>query len=378
MKLNNSTVKFSLLCLFFTVLISCKKADSEKDWGFSKIYMPQAISKSGGININYPVPSGIDSSTYNYRINLADRKVNIILGAYLSGPARGAYSVGIQVNNDTIQQLLDNNTFDKATYKLMPSTMYTLPPDLDVPEGQKAGTFNLSLDIDQLKSSTYAGKFLLLAVQLTNSSKGGTIYELNRELSTAFVIVDVNALVIGPPVTVTNQYIKNPGNPFVRDVLQPNQTRWATLKDWQTNAAARSHGGYGGWSSDIGGTMNMESGWGSPQILNGKIYQTVTLPPGRYAFDISGGNWSGGEHFLKDTAYSVVALNADDLPDYSNIVGNSGVFYQVLTKSPQDQVIFTLSATTKVTLGIVVNYVLTEQGFKSKQVMLYTFPKALK
>jgi hypothetical protein len=377
MKYKNITAGFSLLCLFLAGTISCKKADSEKEWGFSKIYMPQAILKSGGVNNNYPVPSGVDSSSFNYKVNPADKKVEVILGANLSGPAAGAYSVDIQVNNDTVQQLLGNNTFDRARYMLMPQAMYALPSSLDIPAGQRSGTFNLSIDIQQLKSNTYAGKFLLLAVKLANSTKSASNYELNTALATTIVIVDVNALVIGPAVNVTGQYFQNPGNPFVRDALQPGQTRWANLKGWQANAAAQSHGGFGGWSSDNGGVMNMESGWGSPQILNGKIYQALNLPAGRYSFDISGGNWSGGENFLKDPAYAIVAVNADVLPDFNNILNNSAIYYETLTKGTQAPVVFTLGSASKVTLGVVVNYVQTEQGFKSKQVTLQTFPKAL-
>jgi hypothetical protein len=377
MKYKNITAGFSLVCLFFAGMTSCKKADSEKEWGFSKIYMPQAIFKSGGVNNNYPVPSGVDTSSFNYKVNPADKKVEVILGANLSGPAAGAYSVDIQVNNDTVQQLLSNNTFDRTRYMLMPQAMYALPSGLDIPAGQRSGTFNLSIDIQQLKTSTYAGKLLLLAVKLASSTKSASNYEFNTALATTLVIVDVNALVIGPAVNVTGQYIQNPGNPFVRDALQPNQTRWANLKGWLANTAAQSHGGYGGWSSDNGGVMNMESGWGSPQISNGKIYQTLNLPAGRYSFDISGGNWSGGENFLKDPAYAIVAVNADVLPDYNNIANNSAINYELLTKGTQAPVIFTLPSASKVTLGVVVNYVQIEQGFKSKQVTLHTFPKAL-
>jgi len=249
---------------------------------------------------------------------------------------------------------------------------------LDVPAGQKSGTFSLLIDIPQLKLSTYVGKYLVLAVKLKNSTKNGVKYELNNALSTTIVIVDVNALVIGPAVNITSTYIKNAGSPFIANGFMTGQTRWGNLRDWSTNAAARSHGGFGGFSSDNGGTMNMESGWGSPQILNGKIYQTIaSLPAGSYAFDIAGGSWTGAENFLKDPAYTVVALNVDTLPDYSSIATNNAIRYQLLAKPTQPYVNFELTAPTKVTVGVVVNYNQTEQGFKSKQVFLYNYPKHL-
>lgn len=374
MKLNNISIVFLLLYIFFTALVSCRKDDSKREFGFSKIYMPQAILKSGGVNNNYPVPSGTDSSTYNYIVDTIDKKIDITLGAALSGPGAEAYSVDIIVDNDTIQALFNNKTLDTALYKLLPASMYTLPTSLNVPEDRKSGTFDLSIDIAQLKSNTYAGKYLVVAVKLVNSTKQETKYELNTALSTTIVVVDVNALVIGPAVNVTSQYILNPGNPFIAAGFMSGSTRWGNLKDWNTNAAARSHGDFGGYSSDAGGTMNMESGWGSPQILNGKIYQTITLPAGTYSFDISGDSWQ--ELFTKDPAYAVVAPNADTLPDFNNIVNNASVLYQPFA-NPQAPVSIELSAPTKVTLGVAVNYVQDEQGFKTKQVTLYNYPKHL-
>jgi hypothetical protein len=120
--------------------------------------------------------------------------------------------------------------------------------------------------------------------------------------------------------------------------------------------------------------MDLESGWGSPLIANGKLYQTVTLPAGTYAFDPSGGSWKW--QGTKDPAYVVVAPGIDSLPNYSNIVNNTSLQYKVITQ-PQQLVYFELRATSKVTLGIVVNYVQDQQGFKTTKVVLNNYPKHL-
>lgn len=368
MKLN---IKIVLLFIGVTgiVWVSCRKDDSSKDYGFSKIYMPQAIFKSGGVNNNYPVPSGTDSSTYNYAVDNKDKKINIILGAAVSGPGSGAYHVDIKVDNDTIQQLFNNKVLDTGLYKLMPADMYSVPAGLDVAAGAKGGTFYLSVNIAQLKQDKYVGKYLVLAVKIANPTQ----YELNAALSTTIVIIDINALVIGPAVNITNKYMLNPGSPFVASAMNGN--RWGTLKDWKVNAAVLSHGGVGGYSFDgDGATMDLESGWGSPLISNGKIFQTITLPAGTYSFDPSGGNWKW--QGTKDPAYVVVAPDTDSLPDYGNIVNNTAIGYEVIAK-PQPQVVFELGASTKVTLGIVVNYVKDQQGIKTTQVILYNYPKHL-
>jgi hypothetical protein len=368
----------ALLLAAFSLMYSCRKDDSKQEYGFSKIYMPQAVILDGGVTATYAIPSGTDSSTYNYITDRTAGKVNVILGASLSGPGQDAYSVDIQVNNDTIQKMFTAKVLDTAVYKLMPASMYSLPASLDVPQGAKRGTFLLSLDIAQLKQTIYTGKYLVLAVKLANSSKGGNNYEINKSISTTIVTVDVNTLVIGPAVNVTNTYLRNPGAPFIANGFMSGSTRWGNLRDWTANAAAKSHGGFGGYNSDGGGTMDMECGWGSPQILNGKIYQTVvSLPAGSYTFDLSGGNWSGGENFMKDIGYMVVAPNMDSLPDYSAIVGNANIYYQSFAKPTQPVINFKLATAAKVTVGTVINFVQTEQGFKTKQVVLNNYPKAL-
>jgi hypothetical protein len=373
MKLTSIKFLFFFFALTGLVTISCSKDDSKKEYGYSKIFMPQAIINSGGVDNNYNVPSGTDSSTYNYYVDTKTNKISIILGAALAGPSTDAYSVDIQVNNDTIQKMFTNKVLDTALYKLLPASMFSIPAKLDVAQGARTGTFTLDVDIAQLKSSSYTGKYLVLAVKLANPTK----YEVNNATSTTIVIINVNALVIGPAVNITAQYIKNPGGPFIASGFMSGSTRWGNLKDWSTNAAARSHGGFGGFNSDNGGTMDMESGWGSPQILNGKIYQTITLPAGTYSFDLSGGNWTGGENFMKDIGYGVIAPNLDTLPDYNNIANNPAVYYQTFAKPTQPVINFQLTTQTKITLGTVVNYVQDQQGFKTKQVLLYSYPKHL-
>ena len=373
MKLNKITG--ALLFAASGLLWSCEKDASKEEYGFSRIYMPQAVVTNGGVSATYAIPSGTDSSTYNYVADRTAGKVNVILGAALSGPGSDAFSVSIGVDNDTIQKMFNAKVLDTAVYKLMPAAMYTLPTSLDVPQGAKKGTFMLSVDIPQLKLSTYRGKFLVLAVKL--ASKGGA-YEVNSAIGTTIVTIDVNTLVIGPAVNVTNTYLKNPGSPFIANGFQSGSTRWGNLRDWTANAAAKSHGGFGGYNSDGGGTMDMECGWGSPQILNGKIYQTIaSLPAGSYTFDLSGGNWSGGENFMKEVGYMVVAPNSDSIPDYSAIAGNANIYAQPFVKVTQPVISFTLTAPTKITVGAIVNFIQTEQGFKSKQVILNNYPKAL-
>lgn len=179
--------------LFIGLAVSfagCKKADSEMSYGIAQIYIPQAINLSAGINNNYPVPSGTDSTTYNYKIDAVNKKLNVILGVSLSGKdASTGYTVDVKTNTDTVNQLIANQILDASTL-LMPASIYSLPTQISVPAGGRGSTFYLSIDINQLKSSQYVGKKLALAVALNNP----TGYPLQRTISTVIVIVNVSSL----------------------------------------------------------------------------------------------------------------------------------------------------------------------------------------
>ncbi|MDR6197917.1 DUF5013 domain-containing protein [Siphonobacter sp. SORGH_AS_0500] len=359
-----SFIRLGVLLFLVGMISSCEK-ENLYDYGISKIYMPQAVNQSGGVNINYVVPVGTDSSTFNYTLNTEQQKLNVILGVSLSGINRTSYSVDLKVDTDTIQQLITNKTLDANTI-LMPASMYTLPKSIRVAGDSVSKTFYLTLNINELKKANYSGKILALAVGLANPTPFG----LSATASKTIVLVDVDALVIGPAVEVTSKYIKNPGNPFVTSAMDPGG-RWGTLADWVASSGALSHNGVGGFSKDGDGpTMDMESGWGSPLIKNGKLYQTITLPAGTYAFDPSPWVWQG----TKDVSYVVVAPNASTLPDYADIATSTSVLFATFDKP---RVTFKLTATTKVTVGVVVNYVQDQQGFKTKAVHLYSYPKHL-
>lgn len=358
-------MKQSIIIIFLLSLWACKKdADS---YGIANIYMPQALNVSGGINANYAVPTGTDSSTYNYSIDASTGKLNIILGvAQASTYKSEGYSVNIVTDADTIALLKFNSILDNTTI-LMPASLYTLPASVSVPAGQSAATFSLGLDIEQLKSSEYEGKKLALAVKIQSTGK----FAVASNAAVTIVIVDVDALVIGPSKDISAQYLKNTSTPFTVAGMHSGG-RWGTLTDWSANTAAKSHDGFGGYASDEGGTIDMESGWGSPAIHNGKIWQTTgsALPAGTYTLDVSDLDWQG----TKDPTYIVVAPGLDTIPDYADIAGNTSIHY-TLFSAPK--ITFTLTEETKVTVGFAVNYVQDEQGFKIYSVKLMNYPKHL-
>ena len=191
-----SIIKFrqiTLSCIFPALLLwaaSCTKPDSAQSFGTTSIYIPQAVVRSGGVNNQYPVPSGTDSSTWNYRVDKAAGKIEITLGAALSGPGSEAFGADVRVDADTLQRLFASGVFSAPTHVIMPASMYALPARVEGARGARTGVFRLVVDHRALKGAAYAGKFLLLAVRLANP----TTYPLNVPLSSTIVVIDVNKM----------------------------------------------------------------------------------------------------------------------------------------------------------------------------------------
>lgn len=171
--------------IFLLLLIECKD-DTTNVFGYNYIYMPQA-NVSGGSNQNYFVPSGVNSNTFNYKIDTINHKVNVYLGVSVSGQeANEGCSVDISVNNDTTNQIISGGAISNAV--LLPQSIYTLPTMVTVHAGSNETHFNLSIDSDVLKA--YTDKNMILTVTLSNP----TNYLLNNLYNKTVVIINVTAL----------------------------------------------------------------------------------------------------------------------------------------------------------------------------------------
>jgi hypothetical protein len=146
---------------------------------------------------------------------------------------------------------------------------------------------------------------------------------------------------------VSSIYLKNYAQPMNRSAYDNN--RWGTLSDWTTNAAMKNHtGGVGGYASDDGGVINVETGWNDAlRITNGKIYQTVTLPAGKYAFEslLADNNDNGDPN-----AY-IVATAGNEISNIENLSSAIGS-----TRVKNNRFEFVLSQTTTVSLGLVLTF----------------------
>jgi len=158
-------------------------------------------------------------------------------------------------------------------------------------------------------------------------------------IDTFMTVYNERAVKVVPP-------LKNRRGPFIASA---RSGRWGNLADWNANDAIRSHAGYGGWDEWNGNIFNVESGWGAPAITNGKIWQTFTLGAGSYTFAISD-LWDTNLSETDNTY--LVAAPGSGLPDVADI-GTALGYAQIANGKPLTalRVVFTLAATTQVSLG---------------------------
>lgn len=173
---------------FLTVITSCDDIDSETEYGFPLIYMPQSTIFSGGANNHYPVPSGNEVNP-NYVINGGE--INITLGVYRAGlQSLQAFNVDVYSDVDAVADLIASGTISNAN--VLPIDTYSFPPSVSVSNGSRENTFNLTIDGDKIRNDypSLVGTTLLVAIGIQNPSN----YELNEELAVTMVVIDSNAI----------------------------------------------------------------------------------------------------------------------------------------------------------------------------------------
>lgn len=319
------------------LLASCQKDELKSLESIPpKVYITQV--NGGTINLT---PS-------NVIIDKENKVIKASLGINRSGiQAREAYSVEI---------ISENNNLPAGTIPLASDLLSGT--HVEVPAGKAAGSFYLTIPKAVLDENK--GKKLGMRIRIANPSN----YELNEQLATADIILDVNNFA-DRSVDVTAQYVKNAGNPFKRT---DSGSRFGILADWTVNDAVKNMEGgtKGGFDSfNNGGWMSLER-WGTPAIPNGKIYQTVELPAGKYQFEIVSFDGSPG-YTVKDQAFVTVA-EGNTIPDATDITN-------ALVAAPFDapKAVFTLDTKKTVSFGISANFIQDSQYFRIKQVKLTQF-----
>lgn len=201
-------------------------------------------------------------------------------------------------------------------------------------------------------------------------------YYLPDEMSIDTFATDISWIAVNEEVT--QEYILNPGNPFVRG--DEGTGKWGTPKDWlYTDNVLNQTGGMGGWSTNGNpkGVIHLESkNFSGAGITNGKIYQTVQLPAGKYLFESYSTISSTSKNSFLNVA--LAAGKGTELPDWEELETNALGYYArqaTVSNTPETYSFeFELTEESTVTLGWVASFG-ASSSIQFSYVKLYFVPQ---
>lgn len=179
-------MKKLILFAFISALLfsACKKAAKDEEFGFAKLYMPQATVQSAGLNNNYFV----------YIKNYKTADTTILVGLYRSGlQPLTSVNVSLSVDQDTLAKAIVQSMASGAssnldvykTAKLLPQAYYTMPNSIGLNDGQRESYVGLVVNKTLLEADPdYGVKSFILPVRISNPTK----FELNPKLSLTMFI----------------------------------------------------------------------------------------------------------------------------------------------------------------------------------------------
>lgn len=354
--------------VFTGLLMSDPKITSVKIyWNVRNDSLVIPIVRSAGIDTlmeSIPLSEGV----YNFEIFTFDDGSNRSIPVNATGISYGAnYASGLY-NRLVKQASLADNNVDVVVewYNGSEDSPYTEVDYTDINDVQRVVKVTPKKDETILEQYKIGTAFTVKTYFVPEEMVVDTFV---TESTTYRVIVTED---------VTNQYFTNYQAPFTYDVW--DGSRWGTLEGWTANAAmlSRGDGLYGGYDDyQEQDNLGLERwGGGENEILNGKLYQTFTLPEGKYTFSFFFGNGSStGNGAVSNNGSDprfIAAAAGEGLPDvddlstsalaYSSLVGVAREKFQSIT--------FTLEEETEVSMGVVVNWSGTEQNIRAYKVQL--------
>ena len=142
---------FPVLLTAALILGACKKEDATKDYGFAKVYIPQATVT--GIDNSYPIPLGPfgQNSKYTCSYDAASGKLDIAVGVIRSGyfAVQKGYSVSLGISADlTAAKVAETGGV------ALPAAVCTIPGTITVPDGESGASVKVSVDLKALAAQT--------------------------------------------------------------------------------------------------------------------------------------------------------------------------------------------------------------------------------
>lgn len=195
---------------------SCSKKNPILDAPYpdQQIYMTQsAIASFGGNNTFsgvYTITPAIYNQPPRFTADVAAGKVSIPLGITRSGiTTNGAYTIGIAANTDTVAKLIAAGKFNVLadpllTTELLPATALTIPPTVELADGNTNTNFTIGVNLGFLINSATATPKKRYAVAIAISIPGKTSL-VKTSLATTVLFIDPVQLIF--PVANFSSYI---------------------------------------------------------------------------------------------------------------------------------------------------------------------------
>lgn len=194
-------ISFRKILLFLTFTLSvaafigCEPSDANKDYGFPKIYIPQATVT--GLDNSYPIPNGPFGQNTSYTCNVNDGKLNIALGVVRAGVLADekAFTVDLSVSDGETERKLTEYQEKETPAVRIPEDVFSYPDKISVEKGKNTGTCYVSIDLEKLsarRASIYEGgryKLLVLGLEISNPTE----YELADANTSVVIVFDLNS-----------------------------------------------------------------------------------------------------------------------------------------------------------------------------------------
>lgn len=320
-------------------------------WNAKRDSVVIPVNRTSGVDMVTRVIENLPENIYNFEVKTFDAVGNSSISQNVSAQTYGTRYQASLNDRKIVSSSLSSDLSLIIDFASMDLTTGAYATEITYTDGSNVEhTVTVAVDQNQVVIPNYkiGSQFKQRSLFLPVPTSIDTFY-------TDFVSKD-------PQVIDMSYLIKNNTRPFATSSTDGG--RWGILADWITNAACKNHGGYGGWDGGCcgnpPGTINLESGWGAPDIINGKVYQTITLEPGNYVFKAAllasgselNSGWTTSDYvYLTATAGTVLAdSQAGALETNSATLGFKRL---VKTMSAEaGEFTFTVSQTQQVSIGL--------------------------
>lgn len=308
-------------------------------WNGKKDSIVIPVTRNSAVDTLNAYINNLEENIYNFEIRTYDDELNSSIPVYVTAQVYGERYQSSLYNRPVINNILIGSDLT-VNYANMDLTTGVLGTEIVYKSINSTENKELFVPIDSVQINindfTSGSEYKYRTIFLPEPTSIDTFYTEYKSFVPEAKLTD-------PPYFVNATY------PFEK---LEGGAKWGTPAGWIHNEAALSHSGYGALQNDI---FDLESGWGEPDLINAKVYQTFVLEAGTYAYsiDIKELNYEGADNNL-DKGYFTVA-EGSQLPDVDDVESSeSTLAFERVNKSNglQRNLVFKLEQTTLVSIGV--------------------------